>query len=82
MYEFDTGERHTRFDARFTNAGFPTTASKFTVYGNDPGRDWIQAGFGINHDIHAHLRAFVGYDAYANDRQVMHACNLGFVWER
>ncbi|MCL2004842.1 MAG: autotransporter domain-containing protein [Planctomycetaceae bacterium] len=82
MYEFDTGERHTRFDARFTNAGFPATASKFTVYGNDPGRDWIQTGFGINHDIHAHLRAFLGYDAYANDRQVMHACNLGFVWER
>jgi uncharacterized protein with beta-barrel porin domain len=54
---------------------------KFTVHGNDPGRDWVQTGFGLNYDVNANLRGFVGYDAYANTKQVMHAANLGFVWQ-
>ena len=82
MYEFEpSGSRHTKFTARFSDAGLLSGTPKFTVYGNDPGRDWVQAGFGVKHDIHAHLRAFIGYDAYANMNQVMHSGNLGFVWE-
>ena len=83
MYEFEpNGTRHTEFTARFSDAGMLSGTPKFTVNGNDPGRDWVQAGFGLKHDIHAHLRGFIGYDAFANRNQVLHSGNIGFVWER
>ena len=81
MYEFEDSKRHTKFTARFSDVGLLSGTPSFTVYGNDPGRDWVQAGFGVKYDIHAHLRVGLGYDAYANNRQVMHAGNLLFVWE-
>jgi len=82
MYEFDAGKRrHTEFTARFTDVG-QLTGPSFTVRGNDPGRDWVQAGFGMNFDVNANLRGFAGYDAYANQRQVLHSGNLGFIFQR
>jgi len=82
MYEFDAGKRrHTEFTARFTDVG-QLTGPSFTVRGNDPGRDWVQAGFGMNFDVNANLRGFAGYDAYANQRQVLHSANLGFIFQR
>jgi len=81
MYEFEAKRRPTEFTARFTEAGILDGPS-FTVHGNDPGRDWVQAGFGLNYDINIKLRAFAGYDAYANQHQVLHAANLGFVYQR
>ena len=82
MYEFEpSGKRHTEFTARFYNTGFVREPS-FTVHGNDPGRDWVQTGFGLNYDVNSYFRGFVGYDAYANTNQVMHSANLGFVYQR
>ena len=81
MYEFEPTGRHSEFSARFSDAGLLSGTPRFTVYGNDPGRDWVQAGFGVKHDVHAHLRLFIGYDAYANTQQVMHSGGMGFVWE-
>jgi outer membrane autotransporter protein len=81
MYEFEASKRHSEFTARFTDAG-TASASSFTVHGNDPGRDWVQAGFGLNYDMNAQFRTFAGYDAYANQRQVLHSANLGFVYLR
>jgi len=80
-YEFEVNNRHSEFSARFTDSGM-LTGPAFTVRGNDPGRDWVQAGAGINHDFNAHLRGFAGYDAFANQRQVLHAGQLGFIWQR
>jgi outer membrane autotransporter protein len=80
-YEFEASRPHSEFSARFTDAGV-LTGPTFTVSGNDPGRDWVQAGFGLNFDFNANVRGFTGYDAYANQRQVMHAANLGFIWQR
>ena len=78
VYEFDQiCERHTVFTARYRNSG-----STFTIRGNDPGRDWVQTGFGLNYDFHPAMRASIGYDAYANTNQVMHSFNLGFVYQR
>jgi outer membrane autotransporter protein len=78
VYEFDQiCERHTTFTARYKGSN-----STFTVHGNDPGRDWVQTGFGINYDFHPAMRTFLGYDAYANAHQVMHSFNLGFVYQR
>ena len=81
MYEFEADRRHTEFTAQFSDAGV-LSGPKFTIHGNDPGRDWVQAGFGLNYDFNANMRGFAGYDAYANDRQVMHAANLGFIFQR
>ena len=82
MYEFrPSGRRHNEFTANFSDAGMLTGVPSFTVHGNNPGRDWIQAGWGVKYDIHAHLRMSLGYNAYANTRQVMHSGNLTFVWE-
>jgi uncharacterized protein with beta-barrel porin domain len=78
MYEFEETERHTVFSARFTEAGV-LDGKTFTVHGNDPGRDWLQAGWGLNYDFNPQLRGFVGYDAIVNSRQVMHSANLGIV---
>jgi len=80
-YEFEVDKRHSVFSARFSDSG-NLTGSSFSVRGNDPGRDWVQAGAGINHDFDANLRLFAGYDAYANQRQVLHAGQLGFIWQR
>jgi outer membrane autotransporter protein len=84
MYEFEATRRQSEFTARFTEAGMVggQTMSSFTVRGNDPGRDWVQAGFGLNYDVNRNLRGFAGYDAYANQRQVLHSANLGFVYQR
>ena len=82
MYEFEpSGKRHTEFTTNFSDAGMLSGVPRFTVHGNDPGRDWVQAGFGFKHDVHAHFRIFIGYDAFANTRQVLHSGNLGAVWE-
>jgi len=81
MYEFEASRRHTEFTARFTDSGI-LYGDSFTINGNDPGRDWVQAGFGANYDINAHFRGFVGYDAYANQNQVMHSVNLGFIYQK
>jgi outer membrane autotransporter protein len=82
MYEFEqSGTRHTEFTARFVNTGFVKEPS-FTVHGNDPGRDWVQTGFGMNYDVNSFFRTFIGYDAYANTNQVMHSANIGFVYQR
>jgi len=78
MYEFEATRRHTEFTARFTEAGV-LDGSTFRVLGNDPGRDWVQAGFGLNYDFNPTLRGFAGYDATANSRQVLHSANLGIV---
>jgi len=80
-YEFEVDKRHSVFSARFSDSG-NLTGTKYTVRGNDPGRDWVQAGAGVNHDFNANLRIFTGYDAYANQRQVLHAGQLGFIWQR
>ena len=80
-YEFEANKRHTEFSARFTDAGV-LTGPTFTVNGNDPGRDWVQAGVGMNYDFNANLRGFAGYDAYANQRQVLHSANLGLIYQR
>jgi uncharacterized protein YhjY with autotransporter beta-barrel domain len=83
MYEFELADkRHTEFTARFTDAGLLSGHPSFTVYGNDPGRDWVQTGFGLNYDMNPNVRAFVSYDAYANVRQIMHSTSLGIVWSR
>jgi len=82
VYEFDQiCERHTKFTARLKDSQF-RNLGRYTVHGNDPGRDWIQAGFGINYDMFPDLRASLGYDAYANTNQVMHTVNCGFVYQR
>jgi len=81
MYEFEADRRHSEFTAQFTDAGV-LSGPTFTVRGNDPGRDWVQAGFGLNYDVNTNFRGFVGYDAHANQRQVMHSANLGFVFQR
>jgi len=81
MYEFEASKRHSEFTARFSDSGL-LTGSSFTVHGNDPGRDWVQAGFGLNYDINAQFRGFAGYDAYANQRQVMHSASLGVIYQR
>ena len=81
MYELEADKRHTEFTARFSDSGVLSGPS-FTVHGNDPGRDWVQAGFGLNYDVNANFRGFTGYDAYANQRQVMHSANLGFIYQR
>jgi len=80
MYEFEEPKRHTAFSARFTEAGV-LDGSTFTVHGNDPGRDWVQAGFGLNYDFNIRLRGFAGYDAIVNSRQVLHSANLGIVYQ-
>ena len=81
MYEFEqSNRRYTEFTARFNNTGL--IEPSFTVHGNDPGRDWIQTGFGLNYDVTSYFRSFIGYDAYANTNQVMHSVNLGFVYQR
>jgi len=81
MYEFEQSDRHTEFTARFVNQ--PGVRERaFTVHGNDPGRDWIQTGFGMNYAVTSFFRYFAGYDAYANSNQVMHSANLGFVYQR
>ncbi|MDR0328582.1 MAG: autotransporter outer membrane beta-barrel domain-containing protein [Planctomycetaceae bacterium] len=80
LYEFEQiCTRPNEFTARFSGADPDKSPKKFTVYGNDPGRDWFQAGFGVNYDIYPHLRASLGYDAYLNTNQVMHSLNLGLV---
>ena len=81
MYEFEPSDKYSKFEARFSNAGLLSGTPSFTVHGNNPGRDWVQAGFGVKYDIHAHLRAFIGYDAYVNMNQVIHAGGMGVVWE-
>jgi outer membrane autotransporter protein len=81
MYEFEADRRHSEFTARFSDVGVLSGPS-FTVHGNDPGRDWVQAGFGLNFDVNANFRGFAGYDAYANQRQVLHSANLGFIYQR
>jgi outer membrane autotransporter protein len=82
MYEFEPNtKRHTEFTARFSDVGL-LSGNSFTVHGNDPGRDWVQTGFGLNYDMTANFRGFAGYDAYANTKQVMHSANLGFVYQR
>jgi uncharacterized protein with beta-barrel porin domain len=82
VYEFDQiCERHTKFTARLRNDQF-RDLGRFTVHGNDPGRDWVQAGFGVNYDIFPELRTSLGYDALANTNQVMHSVNFGFVYQR
>ena len=81
MYEFEADKRHTEFTARFSDAGVMKGAT-FTVDGNDPGRDWVQAGWGLNFDFNANVRGFTGYDAHANQKQVLHSANLGFVIQR
>ena len=80
-YEFEADKRHSEFTARFTDAGV-LSGPTFTVNGNDPGRDWVQAGFGLNYDFNANFRGFAGYDAYANQRQVLHSANLGIIWQK
>ena len=82
MYEFEpAGKRHTQLTARFSNAGV-LDGPKFKIHGNDPGRDWVQTGFGFNYDMTQNLRTFIGYDAFANTNQVMHSVNLGFIHQR
>jgi outer membrane autotransporter protein len=83
MYEFEpNGKRYTQFSARFSDVGLLSGTPKFTIYGNDPGRDWVQTGFGFNYDRTENLRLFIGYDAYANPNQVMHTGNIGFTFQR
>jgi outer membrane autotransporter protein len=82
IYEFDQiCERHTKFTARLKDNQF-RGLGRYTVYGNDPGRDWVQTGFGVNYDLNPAVRTSLGYDAYANINQVMHTLNLGFVYQR
>ena len=82
VYEFDQiCDRHTKFTARLRDPQF-SGLGRFTVRGNDPGRDWVQTGFGVNYDIFSDLRVSLGYDAFANTNQVMHSLNFGFVYQR
>jgi hypothetical protein len=81
MYEFETIKRHTEFSARFVDAG-GQYGNTFTIWGNDPGRDWVVSGFGMNYDMNRNYRISAGYDAYANQRYVIHAANIGVLLQR
>ena len=67
--------------AQFSNPGMAnfSSMSKYTVRGNDPGSDWVVAGFGLNYDWR-HWRMFGGYNAYATERQTLHTGNAGIAF--
>ncbi|HBT77192.1 MAG TPA: hypothetical protein DEB39_09790 [Planctomycetaceae bacterium] len=72
---------YTDFTAQFSNPGMVnfSSNSKFTVRGNDPGRDWMVLGIGLNYDL-AHWRLFGGYNAFTNDQQTLHTGNAGLAY--
>ncbi|GHT40375.1 hypothetical protein FACS189443_0650 [Planctomycetales bacterium] len=72
---------YTNFTAQFSNPNHVNFSSdtKFTVRGNDPGRDWVILGGGLNYSRNQ-LRLFAGYDLYMNERQSLHTGNAGFVY--
>jgi outer membrane autotransporter protein len=72
------------FTAQFSNPGMVNfnSTSKFTVRGNDPtgsNNDWVVLGTGLNYE-RRNWRLFSGYDAYVNNRQVLHTGNAGLVF--
>ena len=69
------------FTARFSNPNHAnySTDSKFTVSGNDMGRDWAVLGTGLTYD-RRNWRLFAGYDISLNKHQVLHTGNAGFVY--
>jgi uncharacterized protein with beta-barrel porin domain len=79
MHEFlDT---YTDFTARFSNPNHVNFSSnaKFTVRGNDSGRDWAVLGTGLNYD-RGNWRLFSGYDITMNSKQVLHTGNAGLAY--
>jgi hypothetical protein len=67
--------------AQFSNPGLVNfnSTSKYTVRGNDSGRDCAIIGTGLNYERN-NWRLFSGYDAYVNDRQVLHTGNAGLAY--
>ena len=80
MHEF-LDRTSTDFTAQFSNPGMAnfSSTSKYTVRGNNPGRDWVILGTGLNRDA-KNWRVFAGYDAYINSRQVLHTGNAGIAF--
>jgi len=77
------GKNDRDFIARFSNRGdrnFDSRSSDdtFTIYGNDPKRDWFNFGIGLNMDRNS-TRIFLGADLFSNSRQAMFTGNGGFV---
>lgn len=56
-----------------------SATSKYTIRGNNPGRDWAILGISMHYDSHS-LRFFGGYDAYINARQTLHTGNVGLAY--
>jgi len=69
---------YTDFTAQFSNPGHANFASdaRFTVHGNNTGRDWAILGTGMNFERN-NLQLFAGYDLYLNSNQVLHTGNVG-----
>ena len=79
MHEFL--DAYSDFTAQFSNPNHVNFSSnaKFTVRGNDAGRDWAVIGTGLNYD-RGNWRLFTGYDITMNSKQVLHTGNAGLAY--
>ncbi len=64
---------YSKLNAQFTDLDM----SRFTIRGNDIGKDWAILQFGLNHECER-ISLFAGYDIYMNSHQVLHTGNVGF----
>lgn len=71
---------YTPFKAELSNPGGAnfSSASTFTILGNDAGRDWAMGSFGLDY-TKGRFQTFVGYNLMGNAQQVLHTGNAGVV---